>query len=244
MKEEEEKWFEKWLKQNQVYDKDTKKFHSVKDNEYQPFKKTSSTSKTNQSNQETKSNHPKAEEESWFESWLEEDNEVHDKDSKNSGPTTNTPNSFRPFKNNSIKATNQQNHRKLKKFYIEEKNSLDKWLDKNEVFDKDQALKEKEQWMYPPENLYSIRIDSTIDLHRLTVKQALLTLHHFIKNCFNKNDRVVRVIHGKGNHSHGGPKVKRAVIQWLKTEGKGFIHFYKEADPKHGGAGATIVWLR
>lgn len=178
---------------------------------------------------------------SWFEKWIEQ-HEIHDKDSDRLNKKYDII--FQPFKEASSDFKVDVTHKKTKKFFIEEENSIDKWLAKNEVFDKDNSLKEKEIWMYPPENLYSVRIEATIDLHTLTVSQALGILHQFILTCFNQNDRVVKVIHGKGNHSRTVPKVKIAVLKWLRTEGKAFVRFFKEADARRGGGGATLVWLK
>ncbi len=178
----------------------------------------------------------------WFEKWLEE-NDIPDKDSPKRN--TETQYSNKPFKKNLPSPQDFPiRYKKTNKFYNEGENTLEKWLDKNDVYDKDKWMGDDMIWRYPPQNLTAIQIDSSIDLHQLTVSQAIQILKKFITDSFKKNDCVVKVIHGKGNHSFGGPKVKIAVIEWLRKEGKGYIRFFKEASVNHGGAGATIVWLK
>ncbi|MDH4128470.1 MAG: Smr/MutS family protein [Spirochaetota bacterium] len=179
---------------------------------------------------------------SWFETWVD-NNDVYDKDTGKATNSNNVP-YYRPFQETGLNINDFPSHKKTKKFYTEDIDSLDKWLNKNEVFDKDKTLKDEEVWKFPPENLHSIRIDSVIDLHRLTVSQAINSLNQFILRSFKQNDSVVKVIHGKGNHSKMGPKLKISVIKWLSNDGKGYINFFKEASANHGGSGATIVWLK
>ncbi|HEO66233.1 MAG TPA: hypothetical protein ENI73_10260 [Spirochaetes bacterium] len=179
----------------------------------------------------------------WFEKWLK-GHDLYDKDDKKAHKASEVT-EYKPFKESPLKPDDFPSPvKETVKFYVEEEESLDQWLSKNEVFDKDYTLKEKETWMYPPENLHAVRIHSTIDLHRLTVRQALHILHQFIYDCHKRNDQVVKIIHGRGKHSLGGPKIKKAVIYWLNTEGKGFIRFFRSASNNHGGEGATIVWLQ
>ncbi len=179
----------------------------------------------------------------WLDRWLKE-NEIVDKDNINKTYNCSNMAINKQIKKLKIDQKDFNQANKTYKFFIEENDSLEKWLLKNPVFDKDDYRVEKEIKMYPPKNLYSIRVDTSIDLHNLTVVQALYTLKHFIIEAFNRRDKVVKVIHGKGNHSINGPKVKTSVYKWLSTNGKGYIKFFKEAHNNHGGSGATIIWLK
>ena len=175
-----------------------------------------------------------------FREWLRR-NDIPDKDESDEGIDEEA--THRPFGKDGFEGKTYPSTRETKKFFVESGDSLEKWLDRNEVYDKDDALKTKETWKYPPEHLDAVRIDSTLDLHQLTVDQAMRLFHQFVLQCYKRNDRVIRVIHGKGKHSLGGPRIKMSVIKWLKTQGKSYVRLYKEAPPRYGGSGATIIWL-
>jgi DNA-nicking Smr family endonuclease len=82
-------------------------------------------------------------------------------------------------------------------------------------------------------------------LHGLKVEDAIFQLKAFVKDCFNRNDKVIKVIHGKGLHSEGGTSIlRKAVWDWLNSEGKTYISFFRKATKKHGGSGAVIIWLK
>lgn len=225
-----EGWFENWLDENNMVDKDQtdqSRFHQpFKDLEYKapPKKK--------QKKQQKKIN---TDDSHLFKEWLSH-NDLVDKDKHQEEEPINTP-----FKKKELKG--RADHTKTEKF-VDDKNLFDRWLNQNEVQDKDETLSSETIHMYPPDHIDAIKIDATIDLHKLTVSQALRMVEQFIYHCYRRNDHVLRVIHGKGNHSKGLPKVKLAVLQWFRTSGKGHIKYYREASKKHGGAGATIVWLK
>ena len=244
MKKEDD-WFEKWVQEGTVYDKDDKKVIKRSNSQTnQPFKQVRKQEEKLTKSKKTPSPDKKKvqpDETHLLDQWLD-DNRVFDKDKEELKPKSKSD-PYQPFNDKKLDKTDYPNYRQTNKFFVEDDLSLDKWLDKNDVVDKDQDDKDDEIWKYPPENLYAVRIDSSIDLHRLTVNQALHYLHQFILRCYKKNDRVVKIIHGKGNHS-GVPKLKMAVLKWLRGDGKGYVRLFKEADPKHGGAGATIAWLK
>lgn len=183
-----------------------------------------------------------------FFKWLGEEgsNEIKNKDENNE----NEDNRYkRPFssKGKKLKKSIKPKHKKYKKFYVEDDDFMEKWLAKNEdkIFDKDSEMKKDEQYMYPPNITDAFRLDSSLDLHGFKVDEAIFMLKSFIKECFDRNDKVVKVIHGKGLHSTGGTsKLKKAVKTWISHEGKSYISFYKVAPKKHGGTGAVIIWLK
>ncbi len=97
-------------------------------------------------------------------------------------------------------------------------------------------------------------IEGRLDLHGHTQAQAHNELIQFIERGFERGQRCLLVITGKGSiggREEGGwyesePGVlKREVPRWL-TEGPlaGKVITFTQAQPKHGGEGALYVYLR
>jgi DNA mismatch repair protein MutS2 len=76
-----------------------------------------------------------------------------------------------------------------------------------------------------------------IDLHRLTVDQALPRLEDFIYDAYQRGLAEVVVVHGKGTGV-----LKEEVRRYLN--GHVLVRSYRVAPPERGGAGATRVILR
>jgi len=87
-----------------------------------------------------------------------------------------------------------------------------------------------------------LTIDSTLDLHGLTVEQSRQLLVQFLQECREFNYRHVIIIHGKGFRSEDRPVIKPMVNRWLQ-EADDVLAFYS-AQPRHGGTGAVYVLLR
>jgi len=85
-------------------------------------------------------------------------------------------------------------------------------------------------------------LDSTLDLHGLTVEQARLQLTEFMEECSQFGYRHVIIIHGKGFRSQNRPVIKPMVNRWLRQADE-VLAFYS-AQPKDGGTGAVYVLLR
>jgi DNA-nicking Smr family endonuclease len=85
-------------------------------------------------------------------------------------------------------------------------------------------------------------IDSTLDLHGLTVEEARLQLIDFMEECRQFGYRHVIIVHGKGFRSQEKPVIKPMVNRWLQQSDE-VLAFYS-ARPKHGGTGAVYVLLR
>jgi DNA-nicking Smr family endonuclease len=85
-------------------------------------------------------------------------------------------------------------------------------------------------------------IDSTLDLHGLTVEQSRQHLVQFMQECRQFGYRHVIIIHGKGFRSEEKPVIKPMVNRWLR-EAEDVLAFYS-AQPRHGGTGAVYVLLR
>ncbi|WP_026842325.1 Smr/MutS family protein [Citrifermentans bremense] len=91
-----------------------------------------------------------------------------------------------------------------------------------------------------------IRIDLQLDLHGLTRDEALENLDRFVKGAYNRGQKGVLVITGKGNNSAGEPVLKSAVAGWLreKGKGKGMVSEFIQAPNDMGGSGAVVVFLK
>lgn len=89
-----------------------------------------------------------------------------------------------------------------------------------------------------------IRLDFQLDLHGLTRDEALENLERFVKGAYNRGQKGVLVITGKGNNSPGEPVLKTAVAKWLRENGKGMVAECVQAPNDMGGSGAIVVFLK
>jgi DNA-nicking Smr family endonuclease len=86
------------------------------------------------------------------------------------------------------------------------------------------------------------RVGAECDLHGLTVAQAKDELRQFLARAVARQDRCVRVIHGKGLGSGPrGPVVKAAVNAVLRRSSS--VVAFCSARPVDGGTGAIYVLL-
>ena len=85
----------------------------------------------------------------------------------------------------------------------------------------------------------------TLDLHGLSVKEALETTQRFIQTSQRAGLSSVRIVYGKGLGSPGGRGVLREVIpRWCAKEGMVWVAgFQREVDGK-GGDGSLTVFLK
>lgn len=90
----------------------------------------------------------------------------------------------------------------------------------------------------------AIRVDLELDLHGLTKEEALENLARFVRGAYNRGQKGVLVITGKGNNSPGEPVLKSAVASWLRESGKGMVAEFVQAPSDMGGSGAVVVFLK
>ncbi len=90
----------------------------------------------------------------------------------------------------------------------------------------------------------AIRIDLELDLHGLTREEALDSLARFITGAYNRGQRAVLVITGKGLNSAVEPVLQGAVAGWLRDKGKGMVAEFAPAPRQMGGSGAYVVFLK
>jgi DNA-nicking Smr family endonuclease len=87
-------------------------------------------------------------------------------------------------------------------------------------------------------------VQDYIDLHGMTLSEAEEALCLFIKEAVKKGLFCVKVIHGRGLRSPGGPVLKEALKKWLQFTFKKWVLAYSTAKDCDGGLGATYVILK
>ena len=88
-------------------------------------------------------------------------------------------------------------------------------------------------------------LQPTLDLHGLSVKEALRLTEEFVAGSSRSGVSPVRLVYGKGLGSPGGKGVLREIIpRWCEKEGKRWVESYRrEVDPR-GGDGTILLFLR
>ena len=86
-------------------------------------------------------------------------------------------------------------------------------------------------------------IEREFDLHGMTVDVARKSLSCFFENCRVRNNRCIKIIHGKGRGSKGKqPVLKIKLNQWLQQRDE--VLAFCSARPVDGGTGAVYVLLK
>jgi DNA mismatch repair protein MutS2 len=75
-----------------------------------------------------------------------------------------------------------------------------------------------------------------LNLIGMRTTEALRKLEEFLDQAYLTNRKEVRIIHGIGSGA-----LRKAVLEYLATSP--YSSTYHEAEPHHGGAGATVVQL-
>jgi DNA-nicking Smr family endonuclease len=76
-----------------------------------------------------------------------------------------------------------------------------------------------------------------LDLHRLTVEEAIPKIDEFLRDTYTAGLHYVRIIHGKGSGV-----LRQEVSRYLTNHP--LVKRYYPADRYHGGIGATEVELK
>jgi DNA-nicking Smr family endonuclease len=85
----------------------------------------------------------------------------------------------------------------------------------------------------------------TIDLHGLTEEGARHAVERGIADALAAGVRGLRLVHGRGLHSPGGPVLREALRGWLEQPAVArSVAGFARAPARAGGAGATLVCLR
>lgn len=85
-------------------------------------------------------------------------------------------------------------------------------------------------------------VESSLDLHRLTVVQSRQEVMAFVRDCIAHDIRCASITHGKGEHRESPALLKSCVNYWLPQLNE-VLAFHSA--PRHsGGLGATLVLFR
>jgi len=87
-----------------------------------------------------------------------------------------------------------------------------------------------------------LAIEDRLDLHGYYQNQAIAALNEFLQQALTAELRMLIVIHGKGNRSGSDAVLKPLVRHWLAQQSS--VLAWCPAQPKHGGDGASYVYLR
>ncbi len=81
-----------------------------------------------------------------------------------------------------------------------------------------------------------------LDLHTMDSTACRRALTRFLARAIDRRMRCVRIIHGKGLHSEGPPRLQIATRQLLRQHAQ--VLAYAPCKPAQGGDGATDVLLK
>ena len=85
-------------------------------------------------------------------------------------------------------------------------------------------------------------IEATLDLHRLSIKQARQAVWNFIETAIKQNYRTILITHGKGEQGKPPAKMKSYTAYWLKQLSP--VLAFHSALPQHGSYGAVYILLQ
>lgn len=85
-------------------------------------------------------------------------------------------------------------------------------------------------------------VAATLDLHYKNVEEARRTVDRFLTAERQRGNRVVCIIHGRGEASETPARIKSHVAHWLRNHRA--VLAYKSAPRADGGAGAVWVLLK
>lgn len=84
-----------------------------------------------------------------------------------------------------------------------------------------------------------------VDLHGLDAAGARRALRATLRSALEAELRCLLVIHGRGLHSQGAPRLRELLPEWLAEAPHGQdVLAFASARPEHGGGGACYVLLR
>jgi DNA-nicking Smr family endonuclease len=88
-------------------------------------------------------------------------------------------------------------------------------------------------------------VDGSLDLHGHRAEEARAAVEAFVRKRRGDGDRVVAIIHGKGNHSPGGQGVLRGEIAAWLSQGSSARHVaaFATAPDDDGGIGTLLILL-
>jgi len=104
-------------------------------------------------------------------------------------------------------------------------------------------MKSRKRPLYNEKSSYDVNImvnrtspGDEINLHRMTVDEALPELDHYLNRAFVAGLHTVRIVHGKGTGT-----IRRASIKYMNSHP--LVRSLRHAWPDEGGDGVTIAEL-
>jgi len=85
-------------------------------------------------------------------------------------------------------------------------------------------------------------IDARLDLHGLRRSEAWAAFGDFLRQSLMEDCRFLVIVHGQGYGSRNEAVLKPLIRHWLSRQD--CVMAWCPAQPKHGGDGATYVYLR
>jgi len=85
-------------------------------------------------------------------------------------------------------------------------------------------------------------VDDHLDLHGYNQQRATKELSQFIEHALSVAFQFLIVVHGKGSRSEHQSVLKPLVHHWLAQQS--MVLAWCPAQPKHGGSGASYIYLR
>lgn len=144
--------------------------------------------------------------------------------------------------------------KKLKKVHLRGRNPLKAFLDKVpfENVSRETFLENNKIQGISRKKTRNAKLEKTLDLHGLTLKEAYLELSSFLWKASHQGLRTVLIITGKGRGSRSlgeddKPRLnlKDAVPSWLQESPlNSLVGSWSKAAHEHGGDGALYVFLR
>jgi DNA-nicking Smr family endonuclease len=89
-----------------------------------------------------------------------------------------------------------------------------------------------------------MRVEADLDLHGSRSLDAVGAVRDFLDTSAAAGLKVVRIIHGKGHHSEGGPVLRDLVRRLLRTDLEDRWTALTSPPEHMGGDGATVLLLR
>jgi DNA-nicking Smr family endonuclease len=87
-------------------------------------------------------------------------------------------------------------------------------------------------------------VQDFLDLHGIIVEEAETEVEEFIKKSVRNRYKCIKIIHGRGLRSPGGPVLKEAVVKWLLSKFRKYIIAFVTARQCDGGLGALYILLK
>lgn len=85
-------------------------------------------------------------------------------------------------------------------------------------------------------------IEARLDLHRMTIEQARISVYQFVRDCLSHDVRCALITHGKGEGRDKPAVLKSHLAHWLPQINE--VLAFHSAQKPHGGVGATYVMLK